>query len=621
MQRKEIDGFRKTPTVAGGPCIPTLNQRLQRGAYSLPNPPRAKPKPQKAAKSCKVYEFKLTLFDSSQGQAFERWMTALPVQVNRQNALMNAAQQLRWRQKSKLKNLPPSLKLTWRKGKLIGCGTFVSKKTGAKACPVSYPHLADRPKDIEAIAQRLRSAKNYQHEALVGIPAVYRDGAWANLKQAWRNYYNPEIPAKRPKNKNARNSIKSLVNLSGGTAVTLKPLPNKLNALAYLPGMRDRPVKIKGIYKRLPIGFKFGKVTIKKDGGDWYIQFTVPVERPQVVCDRPLKPLGIDPGVKAVVATSNGQVIKPRKKSDLLVKRLKRMQRKAARQYRMNGNSKTKGWWKTQDSIKQLHSRDRRSRKAFNFKLADWLGRFDIAFEGSRLQNMTRKAKPKKRADGKGWEQNGAKRKSGLNRSLLDNGLGQIRQLTENRCKSRGRQFVKTKDKDVYYSSQRCHCCGELGKRHSQTDFYCLNRDCRWHGLKQHADVNAAKNHVQAGYSLSLESYPGATGEVMRVESGATQAGQPGSPALRGKGNDARSKRENASIVGRKGFHEQPNNQKSDTSTVTVVQQSLALFDSVALRDTADKQHSKARSRSKPKQVLTQVPQDACQLSLLDDAV
>ena len=41
MRHEEIAALRLPTGGAGCPCIPTFNQRLERGAYSLPCPPLA----------------------------------------------------------------------------------------------------------------------------------------------------------------------------------------------------------------------------------------------------------------------------------------------------------------------------------------------------------------------------------------------------------------------------------------------------------------------------------------------------------------------------------------------------------------------------------------------------
>ena len=78
--------------------------------------------------------------------------------------------------------------------------------------------------------------------------------------------------------------------------------------------------------------------------------------------------------------------------------------------------------------------------------------------------------------------------KSGLNRSMLDQGLGQLRTMLEEKAKERGRVVIPVDPKNT---SRRCSVCGHTDpdNRQSQELFRCVQ--C---GHSENADVNAAKN-------------------------------------------------------------------------------------------------------------------------------
>ena len=80
------------------------------------------------------------------------------------------------------------------------------------------------------------------------------------------------------------------------------------------------------------------------------------------------------------------------------------------------------------------------------------------------------------------------KQKSGLNRVILDVGIGEFFRQLEYKSKWYDREFVKV---DPKYTSQTCNICGHKSKenRKTQAKFECVN--C---GHKENADVNAAKN-------------------------------------------------------------------------------------------------------------------------------
>jgi putative transposase len=95
---------------------------------------------------------------------------------------------------------------------------------------------------------------------------------------------------------------------------------------------------------------------------------------------------------------------------------------------------------------------------------------------------------PKPAEDGQSFLSNQAKAKGGLNRSLSDAGLGQLRVMLEAKASELGRLVVAV---NPAHTSQCCSLCGhtEPGNRLSQEDFCCLS--C---GYRANADVNTARN-------------------------------------------------------------------------------------------------------------------------------
>ena len=86
--------------------------------------------------------------------------------------------------------------------------------------------------------------------------------------------------------------------------------------------------------------------------------------------------------------------------------------------------------------------------------------------------------------------------KSGLNRSILDQGWYEMRRQLEYKQLWRGGQVLAV---PPAYTSQRCACCGHTAKenRLSQSKFRC--RAC---GYTANADVNGARNILAAGHAV-----------------------------------------------------------------------------------------------------------------------
>ncbi len=151
------------------------------------------------------------------------------------------------------------------------------------------------------------------------------------------------------------------------------------------------------------------------------------------------KAVGLDFGLKAVFTTDSGRSVAPPKLYRQKQKRLRRLQRKVSRQAKGSNSQK-----RTYGKIAALHEKIRRSRNAFNHKLSTSLVREfgAIAVENIQIKNLVRRPKPKKREDGKGYEHNGAGRKSGLNKSFADTGLGDLKAKIESKAKAGGREVA-----------------------------------------------------------------------------------------------------------------------------------------------------------------------------------
>lgn len=91
------------------------------------------------------------------------------------------------------------------------------------------------------------------------------------------------------------------------------------------------------------------------------------------------------------------------------------------------------------------------------------------------------------------------KAKSGLNRSILDQGWGMFSTMLRYKLEERGGQIVEV---NAAYTSQTCAECGTIDRnsRQDQAAFVCVA--C---GHEDNADVNAARNIHQAR-ALAVES-------------------------------------------------------------------------------------------------------------------
>jgi putative transposase len=126
-----------------------------------------------------------------------------------------------------------------------------------------------------------------------------------------------------------------------------------------------------------------------------------------------------------------------------------------------------------------------------------------VVLENLKVGNMTGSAKGTVEAPGRNIRQ-----KSGLNKSILDQGWGMLKRMLGYKLQWSGGMLILV---DPAYTSQTCSVCGHVdaGNRPDQKTFRCLH--C---GHDDHADVNAAQNILARG----LQATAGHAGVVCSPE-------------------------------------------------------------------------------------------------------
>ena len=212
---------------------------------------------------------------------------------------------------------------------------------------------------------------------------------------------------------------------------------------------------------------------------------------------------GLDGGVARPVQASNGTVFDytPEEKRALRKHnaRIKRLQAALANKKRRHGNKskrcETNNQRRLANQIATLQGKIQRIRLNFAHRVSRQIVEMEgkiISVEDLKLKAMTKKAK--KTAEGRKHLKNGARAKSGLNRSMLNIGLGQIYTLTQYKANEQGKALIRV---NPAYTSKACHACGSRNtERPTQAAFSC--KDC---GLQINADENAAFNIAKRGVS------------------------------------------------------------------------------------------------------------------------
>jgi putative transposase len=114
-----------------------------------------------------------------------------------------------------------------------------------------------------------------------------------------------------------------------------------------------------------------------------------------------------------------------------------------------------------------------------------------IVFEDLQLTNLVRRRSAKQDEDGT-YLPNGAAATGGLNKSLLDNGLGQFVDIVTYKAACAGRHVYKVNPKKT---SQICSQCGSKGPRKDLTERVHICISC---AVVLDRDTNAAINMYTA---------------------------------------------------------------------------------------------------------------------------
>lgn len=232
-----------------------------------------------------------------------------------------------------------------------------------------------------------------------------------------------------------------------------------------------------------PLGGDLRNITISRKSGHWYVSIAW---RAEIADPTPpnLPAVGIDRGVKVFAALSNGDNIAPINAFRRIQDKLAKLQVRLARKQKFSAN-----WCKLKAKISRVHSHAANARKDFLHKHSTGIAKSHgvVKIEDLRVRNMTASAKGSVEDPGRNVRQ-----KSGLNRSILDQGWGMFSTMLKYKLAERGGQLVEV---PAAYTSQTCAECGVIDKvsRPDQATFKCTG--C---GHEANADTNAARNILQA---------------------------------------------------------------------------------------------------------------------------
>lgn len=243
--------------------------------------------------------------------------------------------------------------------------------------------------------------------------------------------------------------------------------------------------------------------TITRKNARWFISFQTEIELPDDLKHESSSMVGIDVGISKFATLSDGKVYEPLNAFRSKEKALAKSQRQLAKKVKFSEN-----WKKQKVKIGKLQGKIAACRLNYLHKISNEISNNHamIVIEDLKVRNMSRSAKGTAEKHGKN-----VKAKSGLNKSLLDQGFYEFRRQLAYKQLWRGGDLVAVKP---HYTSQKCSCCGHTHKdnRKSQEKFSCLA--C---GHTENADFNASKNVLASGHGvLACGEFP--LGDSMKQE-------------------------------------------------------------------------------------------------------
>ncbi len=320
--------------------------------------------------------------------------------------------------------------------------------------------------------------KHHGKEAHPDLPAVVVDTTLKRLHRSFTNFFRGlkegrKVGFPRFKSANAWNTIqfRDAKNcLDNGYLKTPQICGGRIRAIVHRP---------------LEGTFKYARLVLRPSG--WYVQ---------CVCETTSAPLpmndhavGLDMGIRYLVADSNGHVVENPKHAKKSAKKLAHAQKKLSRCKK--GSHRCK---KAKKVVARIHEHITNQRKDTLHKASHTYVKHyqTIVIEDLKPANMVRN--------------------HCLAFAIADASWGMFRHYLENKAESAGRQVIVVAP---HYTSQMCSQCGES----VQKSLSVRTHACPHCGYMADRDLNAARNILQRGLQGQAR-----TGPSLREREGRAQA-------------------------------------------------------------------------------------------------
>ncbi|WP_031405094.1 RNA-guided endonuclease TnpB family protein [Thiomonas sp. FB-Cd] len=244
-------------------------------------------------------------------------------------------------------------------------------------------------------------------------------------------------------------------------------------------------------------------VTVSSSGGTWFISIQTEREVEQPIPSA-TRAIGIDVGIARFATFSDGTFLAPLNSFRAHAVRLARYQRAMSRKVKFSKN-----WTKAKAKVTKLHQRIGNARRDALHKATTSISQNHamVCIEDLQVKNMSRSAAGMAERPGRN-----VRAKSGLNRSILDQGWAEFRRQLDYKLQWSGGWLVAV---PPHHTSRTCPCCGHVAaeNRRTQSQFKCVA--C---GYAHHADVVGAMNILARGHRVAACGEVAHSGPSMKQE-------------------------------------------------------------------------------------------------------
>ena len=236
-----------------------------------------------------------------------------------------------------------------------------------------------------------------------------------------------------------------------------------------------------------PVLGQLKNATVGLSAGKWFVSLQTEQEVANPI-PKATSAIGVDLGVARFATFSDGTFVEPLSSFKRHEARLARAQRRLSRKVKFSSN-----WRKAKAKVQRIHARIANARRDFLHKTTTALSQNHalVVVEDLQVKSMSRSAKGTRAQPGKH-----VRAKSGLNRSILDQGWSEFRRQLEYKMAWVGGLVLAV---PPHHTSQTCPACGHVhaGNRATQASFKCLACD-----FEGHADHVGALNVLARGHRV-----------------------------------------------------------------------------------------------------------------------